>query len=222
MLTVLLSALEESLFMVFAAGMLAFLIAFPLTLFQVISQPSHLAPNKLVHKFLSLLFHSSLSIPYVIFILSFIPLFCFTGNNHVTSLTHLEGNCLISIIPLALVVVPVFVREYVKVINQIPVDIIDMAKSFGATPSQIIRKVLIPESSSGIIHSLTLMFTQLIGYSVVAGTLGGGGLGGLWLGHSSFNQSFNQQFKIVFFSAICVIIIIQIIQRTGNYFAYKK
>jgi D-methionine transport system permease protein len=219
MLHVLLNALEETLFMIFAAGMLAFILGLPLAVLQVITRPKHLWPNTIIHNTLTILMHSSFSIPYLIVMLALIPLIHHTAMIEAGSEgVKLEGNCVIAILPLALAVIPVFVRECTKAMNHLSLDLIDTARSFGASIFKIITKVLLPESSSGIIHAVTIMLTHLVGYSVVAGVIGAGGLGELFLN----NDQHVLNGKILFFVGITIVIFTQIIQRMGNYLAFKK
>jgi D-methionine transport system permease protein len=102
-------------------------------------------------------------------------------------------------------------------LNEVPAGLIEAAQAMGASPRQIIQKVLVPEAWPGIISGLTLTVVNLVGYSAMAGAIGGGGLGSL-----AYHYGYQRFDSVVMFSTVIILIIlVQIIQSVGDYVVHK-
>ena len=117
-----------------------------------------------------------------------------------------------AIVPLTIAAIPYTARMVETSIREIPFGLIEAAESMGASPLQIIWKVLIPEALPSIIESLTVVIVSLIGASAMAGTIGGGGLGDLAIryGYQRF------QTDVMIATVIVLIILVQGVQALGN------
>lgn len=117
-----------------------------------------------------------------------------------------------AIVPLTLAAIPYTARMVETSIREIPSGLIEAAESMGASPFQIIRKVLIPEALPSVIQNMTVVIVSLIGSSAMAGTIGGGGLGDLAIryGYQRF------QADVMIATIIVLVIIVQFMQFTGN------
>jgi len=117
-----------------------------------------------------------------------------------------------AIVPLTLAAIPYTARMVEISIREIPSGLIEAAESMGASPFQIIRKVLIPEALPSVIQNMTVVIVSLIGSSAMAGTIGGGGLGDLAIryGYQRF------QADVMIATIIVLVIIVQFMQFTGN------
>jgi D-methionine transport system permease protein len=204
-----LNAFQETLFMVLTSGFLTVLIGLPLGFLIFKHQTNH---SPLV-KLFKIILQVTESTPYVILILALMPIIQLLMDN--TLVTHLDP-AMIAIIPLTLSSIPYFSRSLANALNQVPKGLIDLAKSMGATPLQIVRKILIPESLPYIIKSLTQTLVQLIGFATLVGALGYGGLGQLVInkGHPSLELPY------LVATFLILITLVQLIQRSGAYLAH--
>lgn len=208
MLPELISALEETLFMVFTAGLLTWVIGLPLGALLSVSRPNQMLDNHLLYNFLKIFINITSSIPYVILMVATIPL--------TQAMMGSEEGSIAAILPLTLAAIPLFAQSTANALNQVPKGLIEAAESVGATPFQIIYKVLVPESLPNIIHALTGTLVHLVGFSAIAGALGAGGLGGLAV-HKGY-YSFQTDYIIAI--VVTLMIIIHIIQACGDYIVY--
>lgn len=196
MLHDLLNAIEETLFMVFASGLFIVLIGLPLGILLTLSPYKKLLQGLIatVHK-----------IPYMAMMILLIPLTrLITGS--------IEGS-IAAIVPLTIGTIPYFTQLVAKAVGEVPHGLIDAAKISGASPLQMIYKVLLPEALPKIVHSLTLLLIQLISYSTIAGVLGAGGLGGLMIRHNT--QTLQTEYVLI--ATATLMILSQSIQIVGNY-----
>jgi len=205
MLNVLLNALEESLFMIFSAGLLTWIIGLPIGALLAVSGPGKFLHNEILYRPLRVLIHLTQSVPYIAFTIALIPFTRWIVGSD-------EGS-IAAIIPLTLASIPYFSRLCERSISQIPDGLIETAQSLGASNLQIIYKILIPEALPSIIDGLTTTLIHLIGYSTIAGALGGGGLGALLI-HKGY-QTFQGDYVIA--ALIALVALSQTIQLCGNY-----
>ncbi len=207
MLHELLNALEETLFMIFAAGLLTWIIGLPLGAILSVTAPEKFLANNVIHKSLNFLIHTTCSVPYIVLMIAVIP---FTR----LIIGSTEGS-VAAVVPLTLAAVPTFAGLTEKAINHVQAGLIEAAKTVGASNFQIIYKILIPEALPNIIKSLTTTLVHLVGYSTIAGALGAGGLGGIIIakGYQSFQTDY------VLSTLVLLIVLVQIIQACGDYIA---
>lgn len=207
MLHELLNALEETLFMVFSAGLLTLIIGLPIGALLSITHTGKILENNGIYKTLYFWIYAIRSVPYIVLMIAIIPLTQF--------LVGVYEGCIAAVVPLTLAAIPHFAQLSEKALNRIQPGVIEAAKAVGASPFQIIYKVLIPEALPNIIKALTITLVQLIGYSTIAGAVGAGGLGSLMIykGYHDFH------FDYVLATVVILIALIQIIQLSGNYIA---
>jgi D-methionine transport system permease protein len=208
MLHELLNALEETLFMVFAAGLLTWIIGLPLGTLLSITRPRQFLESYLIFKILKFFINTTHSVPYIILMVLVIPL--------TRWLMGTEEGSVAAIFPLTLAAVPLFARLTSTALNQVPKGLIETAESVGATPFQIIYKVLIPEALPNIINAFTTTLIHLVGYSAIAGTLGSGGLGSLAV-HKGYHLF---QTDYVLATVMTLMAVIHLIQACGDYIVY--
>jgi D-methionine transport system permease protein len=120
-----------------------------------------------------------------------------------------------AIIPLTLAATPYFALLCEEAIQSVPTGIVETARSIGASPTQIIYKVLLPEALPNIIKGLTSMLVHLVGYSTIAGAIGSGGLGELMI-HKGY-QTFHWEYVLI--TVAMMIALVRIIQSCGDYIA---
>lgn len=199
----------NTLYMVFASSLFAFALGFPLGVILTCTSQGHLLEKPSVNMALGTLVNIGRSFPFVILMVAVIPL------TRLIVGTSLGTTA--SIIPLTIAAIPFVARMVEAALKEVEKPMIEAALVMGSTPSQIITKVLIPEALPALILGMTTTVINLIGYSAMAGTMGGGGLGKIAIqyGYQRFNV-----FLIVA-TVVVLIILVQGIQWTGNALANK-
>jgi len=207
MLHELLNALEETLFMVFSAGLLAWIVGLPLGVLLYTSRSGKILENSLLHTSLRFVIGTTRSIPYAAFSIALIP---FTQN-----IAGSHDGSLAALIPLTLIGIPHFAYLCDKALLKVPTALIEATQALGATTIQIISKVLIPESLANLVQAFGITLVHLISYSTIAGVLGGGGLGHL-LTHKGYGHF---QLDYVLSVLTLLIVLVQVVQRCTQYVA---
>ncbi|WP_304263118.1 methionine ABC transporter permease [Kallipyga massiliensis] len=205
----LLEATLETLYMVALASLLAILLGTPLGLLLFISDRGGLAQNGPLYRILDLVVNVVRSIPYVIFMILCIPL-----TQLVLGRTIGPTATLVS---LALSAAPFFARMLETSLQEVDGGVIEAAKAMGSTKTEIITRVLIPEAMPGTINAITMLVINLIGFTAMAGTLGAGGLGAIAVRYGYYRR----EETILYLSVVIIIILVQIVQVSGNRLARK-
>jgi len=189
--------------MVFASAFFALLIGLPLGIILFITEKR----RPLFYKILGMIVNIGRSFPFAILLIALIP---FTRWVVGTSL-----GTTASIVPLAIAAAPYIARVVESALQGISVSLIEAATVMGSTNWQVITKVLLPESLPTLIRSYTVAIVNLVGYTAMAGLVGGGGLGAVAIqyGYQRFDG------LIMFWTVLLLIVIVQLIQWAGNRFA---
>ena len=203
-LFLLLSTTVETIYMVFAASLFAVLVGLPLGTVLYITRKGNILEQAVINSVLSIIVNMTRSIPFIILMIAVIP---FT---RLLIGTSIGTNA--SIVPLSLAAMPFLARIVENALLEVNKGLIEAATAMGATTWQIITKVLLPEALPGIVNGLTLTVISLIGYSAMAGAVGGGGLGDLAIryGYQRFDVS------IMLTTIAIMIVLVQIIQYAGD------
>jgi len=203
-LSLLLPSLWETIYMVTASAIFSLILGFPLGVLLVITEKDGIWEKPLLNSILDFLVNISRSIPFIILMILIFPLSrLIVGTTIGTTAT---------IVPLAFGAAPFVARVIEGALREVDKGIIEAATAMGSTVPQIILKVLIPESMASLILGITLTIINLIGYSAMAGAIGGGGLGDLAIRYGLY------RFKtdIMITSVISIIILVQGVQYGGN------
>ena len=164
-----LQGIQETLIMVIVSTIIAAIIGIPLGVTLVITSKNHILQHKHIHQILGAIVNIIRSIPFIILMVAIIP---FTRLVVGTSIGT-TAAC----VPLTIVAIPFLSRLVETSIRDVDFGLVEAAESMGASPFQIIRKVLLPEALPTIINNVTVLIVNLIGSSAMAGAIGGGGLG---------------------------------------------
>ncbi len=208
------NATLETLYMVSVASFFSTVLGLPLGVALYITKPNNLMPHKTLHQSLAALINMTRSIPFVILMIAVIPFTRFIVGSSIGT------NA--AIVPLSLCAIPFVARIVENALLEVNSGLIEAAVAMGATYTQIIRKVLIPEALPGIINGITLTIVNLVGYSAMAGAVGGGGLGDLAIryGYQRFDVS------TMLTTILIMIALVQGIQLAGdtiaNRYTHKK
>ena len=197
-------AIIDTFYMVFFSSLFATLLGLPLGILAVITSKGHILEMPKLKAILDLFINVFRSFPFIILMILVFPLSRFIVGTTIGSTA--------TIVPLSIAAAPFVARLIEGAIKEVDGGLIELSKSLGANNWEIIFKVLIPEAMPSLIHSFTITIISLIGYSAMAGAVGGGGLGDLAIryGYQRF------QTDIMIISVVVIIIIVQVIQVIGD------
>lgn len=210
MFDLILQATLDTLYMVAISGVIATLLGLPLGVMLYVTRPRQILAMPALNQVLGIVTNIGRSIPFIILMVAIIP---FTRMLVGTSIGINAAS-----VPLTIAAIPFVARLIEGALNEISPGLIESAQSMGATPWQIITKVLIPEARGGIITGLTITLVTLVSYSAMAGAVGGGGLGdlGIRYGYNRFNPT------IMLITVIILVVMVQGFQSLGDYLVRKS
>jgi D-methionine transport system permease protein len=205
----LVNATIETLYMVGLAGLLGTLMGLPLGVLLAISGRGELLQSLTFNRVAGLIVNATRSTPFIILVVAIIP---FTRLIAGTSI-----GTTAAIVPLTVAAVPFIARLVEGAIREVDHGLIEAAHTMGATPLQIITKILLPEALPGIVLGLTLAVVSLIGYSAMVGAVGGGGLGdlGIRYGYQRFLP------EVMAAVVLVLIVLVQLVQSLGEWIARR-
>ncbi len=203
-ISLLLNGTLDTLQMTIISTVVAMILGIPLGVVLVVTSKSHILENLALNKGLGLIVNATRSVPFIILMVAIIPLTRLVAGTSIGT----TAAC----VPLTIAAIPFLARLVETSIKDINFGVIEAAQSMGASPFQIIRKVLLPEALPTIIDNVTVLIVNLIGYSAMAGTIGGGGLGDIAIryGYQRF------QGDIMLATIVILIVMVQAIQMVGD------
>lgn len=204
LLSLLIEGTMATLYMVALSSAIAFIAGLPLGVVLSVTAPGGILENRPVNSALSLVVNIGRSVPFIILMIAIIP---FT---RMIVGTSIGTNA--AVVPLSVAAIPFVGRVVESALREIDQGIIEAAQSMGAAPFEIIYKVLLPEALPAIIAGLTLTLINLIGYSAMAGTIGGGGLGDIAIRYGY--QRFMPDVMIA--TVAILVILVQLCQIIGD------
>lgn len=194
----------ETLFMVFVAGAVALLLGGFMGLILYATAPGRLFAHAAVYGVLGLVVNITRSIPFIIFMIALIPFTRWIVGTPIGTLAAL--------VPLSLAASPFYARIAESAFAEVSGGLIESIVAMGATPVQVIRYCLLPEALPSLIRGLTITLIALVGYSAMAGVVGGGGLGALAY-HSGY-QRFDTE--VMLLTTAILVIMVQLLQWSGD------
>lgn len=194
----------ETIYMVLVSVVLAYLMGLPMGIVLVITEPGHISENKRVNSFLSAIVNIGRSIPFIILLIFILPFTRWILGTTIGTTAMIP--------PLTVAAIPFVARMVESSLKEIPWGVIEAALAAGAGPMQIIRKVLIPEAMPSLVLGATITTITLIGYSAMAGFVGGNGLGDVAIRYGFMRY----ETKLMFFVIIVLIVFVQVIQMIGD------
>ncbi|WP_417594561.1 methionine ABC transporter permease [Oceanospirillum sp.] len=205
LIDLLITALGQTLAMVAIAGLIGFIFGIPLGVLLHLTKETGLLANKATNKVLGTLINIGRSIPFIILLVAIIPFTRIIVGSSIGTAA--------AIVPLTIAAIPFVARLVEGALLEVPAGLVEAAQAMGAKPKQIILKVLLPEALPGIINSATITLVTLVGYSAMAGTVGGGGLGdvGIRYGYQRFDA------VVMMITIVILVVLVQAIQSLGDY-----
>ncbi|HGF7191624.1 TPA: methionine ABC transporter permease [Vibrio cholerae] len=200
----LLTATWQTLYMVAIAGVVGFALGIPLGVILHTTKKEGLLENLPLNRALGAVVNIGRSVPFLVLMVAIIP---------VTKLivgTFIGTTA--AIVPLTIGAIPFVARLIEGALLEVPTGLVEAAQSMGATPLQIIRKVLLPEALPTILNSVTITLVTLVSYSAMAGTVGGGGLGDVAIRYGFHRYDIT----IMAVTVVMLIVLVQIIQSIGD------
>ena len=203
------NGIGETLYMTLASTLVGYLVGLPLGICLAVTDKDGLTPNKLIYKALDFIVNVLRSIPFLILLILLIP---FTrlvvGRSTGVSAT---------VVPLVVAAIPFIARMVESSIKEVDNGVVEAARSMGASNLRIIIHVLITESKTSLISGITIAIGTILGYSAMAGVVGGGGLGDIAVRYGYYRY----QTKIMVITVILLIVLVQVFQTSGNFIAKK-
>ena len=204
LLPLLTKALGETVYMVIVSMIVASLIGIPLGVLLATTAKGQILECMPLNRAIGAVVNALRSIPFIILMVAIIPFTRFIVGTSIGTTA--------AMVPLVLASIPFIGRQVETSLREVPAGLVEAALSMGATPLQIVRRVLLPESMPSIVAQLTTVVIALVGESAMAGAIGGGGLGDLAIRYGY--QRFRPDIMIA--TVIILIVLVQIVQFLGN------
>lgn len=199
----------DTLTMVGLAGLFGTLLGLPLGIFLATSRAGELFPVPGVNRIVGLIVNATRSTPFIILVVAIVPLTRLIAGTSIGTAA--------ATVPLTIAAIPFIARVVEAAIREVDQGLIEAARAFGATPLQIVRKVLLPEALPAVTLALTLTAVSLLGYSAMVGAVGGGGLGdlGIRYGYQRFMPD------VMLTVVLVLIALVQGVQTLGDTIARR-
>lgn len=204
MIDILLDSSIDTIYMVFVSMLLATILGGPIAIILYLTRKDGLRENKVLYNIFDFIVNIFRSVPFIILMILLIPVTRLIVGKSIGTTA--------SIVPLTIASAPFVARVFEASFLKIDKGRIDAARSMGSSIRQIIFKVLIPESLPYLVNDITITLINLVGYSAMAGSIGGGGLGNMAIKYGLYNFQFNY----LIIAVIAIVILVQLIQFVGN------
>ncbi|SMB83380.1 D-methionine transport system permease protein [Desulfonispora thiosulfatigenes DSM 11270] len=199
----------QTLYMLFASVIISHIIGVPLGILLVVTDEKHILPFPAFNKILGIIINIGRSIPFIILLVAIIPFTRWLVGSSIDTTA--------SIVPLTVGAIPLVARMVESSLKEISWGLIEAALSMGASPMQIIFKVLLPESLPSLILGATITAVTLVSFSAMAGAIGGGGLGDIAVRYGYHRH----QTDVMWFSIVILTVLVQIMQVFGEFLSQK-
>ena len=209
MMPLLTKALGETIYMVIVSMAISTVIGVPLGVLLHVTGKGEILDAPMLNRTVGAVVNAVRSIPFIILMVAIIPLTRLIVGSAIGTTA--------AMVPLVIASVPFIGRQVETSLREVPCGLIEAALSMGATPMQIIARVLLPESMPSIVSQLTTVIIALVGESAMAGAIGGGGLGDLAIRYGY--QRFRPDIMIA--TVIILIVLVQLVQFAGNSLAAR-
>lgn len=193
----------ETLYMTIASTALAYIIGLPAGIILSVTDKNGICANPFINAVLGFIVNILRSVPFIILLVAIIPVTRFIVGTSIGPTA--------TIVPLVTAAGPFVARMVESSIKEVDPGVIEAAQSMGASPFQIIFKVLIPEAKPSLIVGSTIAITTILGYSTMAGFVGGGGLGATAINYGYYRY----QTDVMMVTVVLLVIIVQLFQEIG-------
>ena len=199
----LLEGIRDTLYMTLASTLFGYIIGLPMGIVLTVTDKDGIRPNTAVYKVLDVISNLLRSIPFIILLIVLIPFTRFVvGRSYGSTAT---------IVPLTIAAAPYIARMVESSLKEVDAGVIEAARSMGASDFQIVTKVMLVEARTSLIVGATISLGTILGYSAMAGTVGGGGLGDIAIRYGYTRW----QTDIMIVTVVLLVILFQIFQTIG-------
>lgn len=196
------TGLKETVFMVALSSLLSYLIGIPLGILLIVTDKDGIQPNGFVNTLLGVIINLMRSVPFIIMLLAALPLTRFIVG------TTLGPQAVV--VPLVLAAAPYIARMVESSLKEVGAGVVEAAKSMGASNFQIVWKVMLPEARPSLLMGAAISITTILGYSTMAGFVGGGGLGTLAINYGYYRY----QADVMLVTVVVLVLLVQLIQES--------
>lgn len=203
MLNLFANGFVETIYMVLVSTLVSYIIGLPIGVVLNITDKNGICKNVFINKVLGFVVNFLRSIPFIILLVTVMPLTRFIVGTTIGSTA--------TIVPLVISAAPFVSRMVESSLQEVDAGVIEAAESMGSSPFQIITKVLIPEAKPSLITGAAIAITTILGYTAMAGFVGGGGLGAIAVNYGYYRYDDVTMYMTV----IILVIIVQIFQEIG-------
>ena len=205
----LLEGIRDTLYMTLASTLFGYIIGLPMGIVLTVTDKDGIRPNAAVYKVLDVISNLLRSIPFIILLIVLIPFTRFVvGRSYGSTAT---------IVPLTIAAAPYIARMVESSLKEVDAGVIEAARSMGASDFQIVTKVMLVEARTSLIVGATISLGTILGYSAMAGTVGGGGLGDIAIRYGYTRW----QTDIMVVTVVLLVILFQIFQTIGMKIAHR-
>lgn len=203
------SGVGETLYMTLVSTLLGYVFGLPMGVLLKVSDKEGLRPNAVLYKILDVIANIFRSIPFLILLILLIPFTRFVvGKSYGTTAT---------IVPLTIAAIPFIARMVESSLNEVDAGVIEAARSMGASDLRIVIKVMLVEARTSLISGATIATGTILGYSAMAGTVGGGGLGDIAIRYGYYRY----ESDIMIVTVILLVVLVQLFQSIGMFIANR-
>ena len=208
-ITMLLEGTRDTLYMTLVSTFFGYVLGLPLGILLAVTDKEGIRPNAPLYKVLDVIVNILRSIPFLILLILVIPLTkLIVGQSYGSSAT---------IVPLVIAAAPFIARMVESSLKEVEPGVIEAAVSMGAGTGTIIWKVLLAEARTSLLVGVTIAVGTILGYSAMAGTVGGGGLGDIAIRYGYYRY----QTDIMLFTIVILVVLVQILQGLGMMLSRK-
>ena len=209
MTIMMIDGVRETLFMTLLSAIFGYLLGLPMGVALAVTDKNGIRPNAVVYKILDVVAHVVRSIPFLILLILIMPLTkLLVGRSYGTAAT---------VVPLTVAAAPFIGRMIESSLNEVDRGVIEAAQSMGADTMTIIIRVLLVEARTSILVGVTIALGTILGYSAMAGIVGGGGLGDIAMRYGYYRY----EKEIMFVAVILLVVLVQIFQTLGMKMSVK-
>ena len=210
MLSLIVKGFWETLYMTLGSTLVAYAIGLPLGLLLILTDPQGLRPMPVFNRVLGVIINLLRSVPFIILLVWVMPV------TRAIMGTTIGSKATLS--PLTIAAAPFIARMVESSAREVDRGVIEAALSMGASPRQILLRVILPEAKPSLITGGAIAITTILGYSAMAGIVGGGGLGAIAINYGYYRRNS----EIMFVMVILLVLLVQGFQEVGNRIAHKS
>lgn len=207
LLNLILVGIAETLYMTLGSTALAYLFGLPIGVLLHATDAGGEWENRIVNRVLGFIVNFLRSVPFIILLIWVLPV--------TRAIVGTTIGSTATIVPLVIAAAPFVARMVESSLKEVDTGVIEAAHAMGATPFQVITRVLLPEALPSLVVGSSIAVTTILGYSAMAGFTGGGGLGALAINYGYYRY----QDDVMLLTVILLVIIVQLLQELGMHFA---